>query len=73
MGEFRDDARNILGLEVDYVKDQQDAAQAQSFYDTPQIMLSNYERILNGNFDTSYFGGVSFDEGDAIQNLDTKT
>ncbi|MGV3695525.1 DNA methyltransferase [Flavobacterium sp.] len=73
LGEFRDDAKTILGLEVDYVVDQADAEHAQSFYDKPQIMLSNYDRIREGKFDTSYFGGVSFDEGDAIRNLETKT
>ena len=73
LGEFRDDAKTILGLEVDYVVDQKDVEHAQSFYDKPQIYLSNYDRIREGKFDTSYFGGVSFDEGDAIRNLETKT
>lgn len=73
LGEFRDDAKTILGVDVHYVVDQKDAEHAQSFYDKPQILLSNYDRIREGKFDTSYFGGVSFDEGDAIRNLETKT
>lgn len=73
LGEFRDDAKTILGLEVDYVVDQKDVEHAQSFYDKPQIFLSNYDRIREGKFDITYFGGVSFDEGDAIRNLETKT
>lgn len=73
VGEFRDDAKEILSLEVHYVRDHEEAVQVQATYDSPQIFLSNYDRIREGKFDTSFFGGVSFDEGDAIRNLDTKT
>lgn len=64
--EFEDDAKNLFGIEVKYVKHQTEIT-------GPGIYLSNYERIRNGNFDTALFGGVSFDEGDAIRNLDTET
>jgi DNA modification methylase len=73
VGDFKEDAANILGLTVHYVTDQADAERISSLYSEPQIMLSNYDRIREGKFDPSYFGGVSFDEGDAIRNLDTKT
>ena len=73
VGEFQDDAKTILGLEVEYVIDQADVEHAAEFYPEPQIYLSNYDRIREGKFDPEYFGGCSFDEGDAIRNLDTKT
>lgn len=55
------------------MSDQLDVKDHQEKFDTPQIYLSNYDRIRAGYFDPEYFGGVSFDEGDAIRNLDTLT
>jgi DNA modification methylase len=68
--EFKDDAKTILGLDIAYVINQADleAANIES-----KIYLSNYDRIREGNFDLSFFGGISFDEGDAIRNRETKT
>lgn len=65
--EFFDDAQ-LLGITVRYVRSQEEIDEGY-----PCIYLSNYERIRTGNFDPEYFGGVSFDEGDAIRNLDTET
>lgn len=69
LGEFKDDAEGLLGYDVHYARDMSDVF----IHDGPKIFLSNYERIREGKFDPDYFGGVSFDEGDAIRNLDTKT
>lgn len=69
LGEFKDDAREIFNIDIHYVRDMTDVA----LINKPAIMVSNYDRIREGNFDTDYFGGVSFDEGDVIRNLDTKT
>lgn len=73
VGEFREDAKEILDLDVHYVTDQDHAERIQAEFDTPQIFLSNYDRIREASFTPEYFGGCSFDEGDAIRNLDTKT
>ncbi len=70
VGEFREDAA-LLGLEVHYVKDQSEIVLFHS--SKPGIYLSNYERIREGKFKPAWFGGCSFDEGDAIRNLDTLT
>jgi DNA modification methylase len=82
--EFKEDAE-MLGIPVRYVQDMNDIFQCiedlkavdQTFNDgreTPQpIYLSNYERIREGKFLPTFFGGVSFDEGDAMRNLDTQT
>ncbi|MBA9078300.1 DNA methyltransferase [Rufibacter quisquiliarum] len=69
LGEFKDDARDLIGVQVHYVTGMEEVATNAG----PAIYLSNYERIRDGNFDPDFFGGVSFDEGDAIRNLDTKT
>lgn len=73
VGEFKDDAKNILDLEIHYTTDQRHAESIQADYDSPQIFISNYDRIREEAFDPTWFGGCSFDEGDVIRNLDTKT
>lgn len=83
--EFREDAA-LLGITVKYVLDMDDIIQTikdlknldETFNDgqttpPPVIYLSNYERIREGKFDPLFFSGVSFDEGDAMRNLDTLT
>jgi DNA modification methylase len=70
VGEFWDDAK-LLGYEAHYVKDQAEILLLHS--NKPGIYLSNYERIREGKFKPDFFGGCSFDEGDAIRNLDTVT
>lgn len=80
--EFFEDAE-LLDIEIYYVKDQEEVEDLVDFYESeeaaeyaapqPKIFISNYERIREGNFNPSYFGGVSFDEGDAIRNLSTET
>jgi hypothetical protein len=75
--EFREDAA-MLGISVKYVQEMEDIHQTienLKSLDTPPpfIYLSNYERIREGKFNPEFFGGVSFDEGDAMRNLDTQT
>lgn len=79
--EFIEDAQ-LLGLKVFYVRDASEIEQVliewsvkvfEDGYQTKPIFLSNYERIREGKFNLDIFGGVSFDEGDAIRNLDTET
>ena len=70
LGEFKDDAR-MIGVQVHYVTSMPEVHAIA--VDVPAIFVSNYERIREASFDTTFFGGCSFDEGDAIRNLDTKT
>lgn len=79
--EFKEDAA-MLGIEVHYVRDMDEIKSIQSKdvtgkksgkYGGGKIFLSNYERIREGKFNPEFFGGVSFDEGDAMRNLDTLT
>ena len=69
LGEFKDDAKDLFGMNIHYVRDMDDVF----MINEPSILISNYERIREGKFTPDIFGGVSFDEGDAIRNLDTKT
>lgn len=70
--EFAADAK-LLGYEVFYMEDMDSVYRIENTASGPQIFISNYERIRVGKFEPEYFGGVSFDEGDAIRNLDTET
>lgn len=67
VGEFVEDAA-MLGYEATYVEDHSQIKDG-----SPGIYLSNYERIRAGKFKPELIGGCSFDEGDAIRNLDTIT
>lgn len=68
--EFEEDAAK-LNKQIRYVRDMQEVHAAVA--DGVFILMSNYERIREDKFDPSYFGGVSFDEGAVIRNLDSKT
>lgn len=68
--EFIDDAA-LMGYDVEYVTNQSELDQ--SIFNHSKIFISNYERIRTGNFEPEKLGGISFDEGDAIRNLDTET
>jgi DNA modification methylase len=62
----------IHPIRIFYVTNDQEVQLLTSQYG-PCIFLSNYERIRNGNFDPSFFGGVSFDEAAVLRSLDTLT
>lgn len=65
-GEFKRDAKKILGYSVEYVTDSNECKEN-------KIYLTNYDRVRMGNFDADLFGGVSFDEASILRNLSTKT
>jgi DNA modification methylase len=68
--EFALDAAK-MGYSIKYVKDMHDVEVAlkEGIY----ILISNYERIRDGKFEASAFGGVSFDEASILRGLDTET
>lgn len=68
--EFALDAEK-MGYKIRYVKDADGVATAVS--EGVYILITNYERIRNGNFKSSAFGGVSFDEASILRGLDTET
>ncbi len=69
IGEFRNDANKFkIPYEITYITDS-DTVQNYE----PQIFITNYERVRNGDIDPSKFCGVSFDEASILRNLKTQT
>ncbi len=57
-----------LGIKLEYV-----TCQAEAFKSNCPIVVTNYERVRNGEFDFSAFTGVWLDEGNYIKNMASQT
>lgn len=57
-----------MGILLEYITDQ-----AQAFESTADIVVTNYERIRNGEFDFSAFTAVWLDEGNYVKNMASET
>lgn len=57
-----------LGLKLEYVTNQAEAMASESL-----IVVTNYERIRNGEFDFSLFTAVWLDEGNYVKNMASET
>jgi DNA modification methylase len=69
-GEFKRDCHNLgIGLNIDYIRNTNEIKENIN----PQIFISNYERIRNGEIDSNFFIGVSMDEASVIRNRSTDT
>lgn len=67
--EFRQDAVNVLGYEKPkYVRNQQEAVEAEE-----DILLTNYERVRDGDIEPSYFMEASLDEASVLRSFGSKT
>lgn len=67
--EFVHDAVNILGYEKpQYVKTQEEIEKS-----TAEIMITNYERVRDGNIDVTYFGCTVLDEAAVLRSFGSKT
>ena len=67
--EFTQDAVNVLGYEKPrYVRNQQEAAEAEE-----EILLTNYERVRDGDIEPSYFTATSLDEASVLRSFGSKT
>jgi DNA modification methylase len=67
--EFIRDAKNKLGIDVYYIKTQEEADAA------PQrsILITNYERVRDGNIDPKTFLVTSLDEASVLRSFGSKT
>jgi len=65
-GEFIRDARNLLGLDVKFVRTA--AASAK-----PGIYVTNYETVRDGKLDPADFDAVSLDEASILRSYGSKT
>lgn len=57
-----------MGLDLQYVRNQHEA-----FVSTSDIVVTNYERVRDGNFDFSAFTAVWLDEGNYVKNMASET
>lgn len=66
---FQDDAEGLLdGIEVVYVK-----TQAEVVASTCRILITNYERVRDGDIDPSYFVAATLDEASVLRSYGSKT
>lgn len=67
--EFTQDAVNVLGYEKPkYVRNMQEVLEAKE-----QILLTNYERVRDGDIDPTYFTATSLDEASVLRSFGSKT
>ena len=67
--EFSSDAVNLLGLEEPpYVRNMDEIRAAAS-----NIMITNYERVRDGDIDPGYFKAISLDEAAVLRSFGSKT
>lgn len=57
-----------LGIPCEYVTCQREAMESECF-----VVVTNYERVRNNEFDFAAFGGVFLDEGNYIKNIGSET
>lgn len=67
--EFTRDAVNLLGYEKSvYVRNMDDVRSAKA-----EILLTNYERVRDGDIDPTYFVATSLDEASVLRSFGSKT
>lgn len=67
-GEFFNDARNMLGREIVYVRNMEEVRKANN-----NILITNYERVRDGDIDPKYFTVTSLDEASVLRSYGSKT
>ncbi|MEX2462046.1 MAG: DNA methyltransferase [Paenibacillaceae bacterium] len=68
-GEFINDAVNLLGVEMpEYVRNMDEVRAAAG-----AILITNYERVRDGDIDPKYFTATSLDEASVLRGYGTKT
>ena len=69
--EFTEDAQNLLGIEKPpYIKTQEDADE---LYPDAKILITNYERVRDGNIDPQKFTACCLDEASVLRSFGSKT
>ena len=67
--EFTQDAVNVLGYESPrYVRTMEEVKEAKE-----QILLTNYERVRDGDIDPTYFSATALDEASVLRSFGSKT
>lgn len=66
--EFENEARNKLGIDIQYIRNHADQLAA-----TSNIVITNYERVRDGDIDVRAFDCVSLDEASVLRSYGSKT
>lgn len=66
--EFKKDAEKKLGISITYVRNMAEVEASED-----QILITNYERVRDGNIDPKYFTVTSLDEASVLRSYGSKT
>jgi DNA modification methylase len=66
--EFTRDAKEKLGIELEYVRTDAEVRESQA-----EICITNYERVRDGQVDPAQFIAISLDEASILRGFGTKT
>lgn len=66
--EFTQDAKNLLGIEIEYVRTIEEARRSDK-----SILIANYERVRDGDLDPKFFTATSLDEASVLRSYGSKT
>ncbi|MFR5599745.1 MAG: SNF2-related protein, partial [Holdemania filiformis] len=66
--EFERDARDLLNVKVKYVRTMEEIKKSDE-----SILLTNYERVRDGDIDPAYFTATSLDEASVLRSFGSKT
>ena len=66
--EFTHQAKKHLGMDVHYVRNRSEVEAC-----TSDVMVTNYERVRDGDIEPSYFVATSLDEASVLRGFGTKT
>jgi DNA modification methylase len=67
-GEFYNDAQKKLFIDVEYVKTQNEVEKSKS-----NVLITNYERVRDGDINPQYFTVTSLDEASVLRSYGSKT
>jgi DNA modification methylase len=66
--EFKNDAENLLNIKIQYVKNKKEVESSEC-----DILITNYERVRDGDINPNYFTATSLDEASILRGYGTKT
>ena len=66
--EFKRDAKKFLNIDIEYVRNMSEIKSSNN-----NLLITNYERIRDGDIDPKYFTATSLDEASVLRGYGTKT
>ena len=71
-GEFIRDGRDLLGVEIRFIRRAEDARDS-AFWRDGAMFVTNYESVRDGKLDLADFTAVSLDEASVLRSFGSKT